>query len=61
MHGIPWLWVADGSLFPDSVEISPYATRMSPVGQAAEAIRAEAWELVGVRGAGRRLASAPAQ
>ncbi|MBI4513464.1 MAG: GMC family oxidoreductase, partial [Gemmatimonadetes bacterium] len=29
VHGIPWLFVADASLFPDSVEINPYLTIMA--------------------------------
>ena len=28
VHGIPWLRVADASLFPDSLEINPYLTVM---------------------------------
>src|SRR2546428_1719368 len=27
VHGLPWLRVADASLFPDSLEINPYLTR----------------------------------
>ena len=29
VHGVPWLRVADSSLFPDSVEINPYLTVMA--------------------------------
>ena len=29
VHGVPWLRVADASLFPDSVEINPYLTIMA--------------------------------
>src|SRR5438105_12218332 len=28
VHGLPWLRVADASLFPDSLEINPYLTIM---------------------------------
>jgi choline dehydrogenase-like flavoprotein len=42
VHGIPWLYVADASLFPDSVEINPYLTIMALADRAAERIREEA-------------------
>ena len=29
VHGMPWLRVADSSLFPNSVEINPYLTVMA--------------------------------
>src|SRR3989454_3812369 len=29
VHGIPWLRVADASLFPDALEINPYLTIMA--------------------------------
>jgi long-chain-alcohol oxidase len=38
VHGMPWLRVADSSLFPDSVEINPYLTVMALADRAAEAI-----------------------
>jgi len=38
VHGIPWLYVADSSLFPDSVEINPYLTVMSLADRVAEGI-----------------------
>lgn len=41
VHGLPWLRVADASLFPDSVEINPYLTVMSLADRAAEAVRAD--------------------
>ncbi|MBI3664354.1 MAG: GMC family oxidoreductase [Acidobacteria bacterium] len=41
VHGIPWLRVADASLFPDSVEINPYLTIMSLADRVAEKIREE--------------------
>lgn len=47
VHGIPWLRVADGSLFPDSVEINPYVTVMALADRAAEAVRADAGALLG--------------
>lgn len=36
--GIPWLHVADSSLFPDSVEINPYLTVMALADRVAEGI-----------------------
>ena len=39
VHGIPWLYVADSSLFPNSLEINPYLTIMALADRAAEAIR----------------------
>lgn len=41
VHGIPWLRVADSSLFPDSVEINPYLTVMALADRVAEGIRAD--------------------
>ncbi|MEQ9400586.1 MAG: GMC family oxidoreductase [Longimicrobiales bacterium] len=38
VHGVPWLRVADASLFPDSVEINPYLTIMSLADRVAEGI-----------------------
>jgi choline dehydrogenase-like flavoprotein len=49
VHGVPWLRVADGSLFPDSVEINPYLTIMALADRAAEAVREDAGELLGSR------------
>jgi choline dehydrogenase-like flavoprotein len=46
VHGIPWLRVADSSLFPDSLEINPYLTVMALADRAAEAIRRDAGELL---------------
>jgi choline dehydrogenase len=42
VHGIPWLHVADSSLFPDALEINPYLTVMSLADRVAEAVLAEA-------------------
>jgi len=47
VHGLPWLRVADASLFPDSLEINPYLTIMALADRVAEAIRADARDLLG--------------
>ncbi len=39
VHDLPWLRVADASLFPDSLEINPYVTVMALADRVAEAIR----------------------
>jgi len=39
VHGLPWLRVADASLFPDSLEINPYLTIMAVADRVAEAVR----------------------
>ena len=39
VHGVPWLSVADASLFPDSLEINPYLTIMALADRAAEKVR----------------------
>lgn len=36
VHGVPWLRVADISLFPDSLEINPYLTVMALADRVAE-------------------------
>ncbi len=51
VHGVPWLRVADASLFPDSLEINPYLTIMALADRVAETIRSEARDLLGA-GAG---------
>ena len=51
VHGLPWLRVADASLFPDSLEINPYLTIMALADRVAEGIRADARDLLGA-GAG---------
>jgi choline dehydrogenase-like flavoprotein len=38
VHGLPWLRVADASLFPDSLEINPYLTIMALADRVAEAV-----------------------
>ena len=39
VHGVPWLFVADASLFPKSAEINPYITIMALADRVAEGIR----------------------
>lgn len=39
VHGLPWLRVADASLFPDSLEINPYVTIMALADRVAEGVR----------------------
>ncbi|HET9984336.1 MAG TPA: GMC family oxidoreductase [Longimicrobiales bacterium] len=41
VHGVPWLRVADSSLFPDSLEINPYLTVMALADRVAEKVREE--------------------
>jgi hypothetical protein len=38
VHGIPWLRVADASLFPDALEINPYLTVMALADRVADGI-----------------------
>jgi len=38
VHGIPWLRVADASLFPDSLEINPYITVMALADRVADGV-----------------------
>jgi choline dehydrogenase len=42
VNGLPWLRVADASLFPDSLEINPYLTIMALADRVAEGIRQDA-------------------
>jgi choline dehydrogenase-like flavoprotein len=46
VHGMPWLRVADASLFPDSLEINPYLTIMALADRVAEGIRQDAGSLL---------------
>ncbi|HEU5184723.1 MAG TPA: GMC family oxidoreductase [Gemmatimonadaceae bacterium] len=46
VHGIPWLRVADSSLFPDALEINPYVTVMALADRVAEGIREDAGVLM---------------
>jgi len=47
VHGVPWLYVADSSLFPRASEINPYVTVMALADRAAEHLRSHAGELLG--------------
>jgi len=47
VHGVPWLYVADSSLFPKASEINPYVTVMALADRAAEHLRDHAGELLG--------------
>jgi choline dehydrogenase-like flavoprotein len=49
VHGVPWLRVADSSLFPDALEINPYVTVMALADRTAQAAQADAGELLGGR------------
>jgi choline dehydrogenase-like flavoprotein len=49
VHGLPWLRVADASLFPNSLEINPYLTIMAVADRVAERIRRDAPELLASR------------
>jgi choline dehydrogenase-like flavoprotein len=42
VHGLDWLYVADGSLFPGSSGVNPYVTIMALADRVAEGIR-ERW------------------
>jgi long-chain-alcohol oxidase len=50
VHGIPWLFVADASLFPDSLEINPYLTIMALADRVSDRIREDAGALLGPGG-----------
>lgn len=55
VHGIPWLYVADASLFPRCAEINPYVTIMALADRVAERVRGRIRERVEVmQEAGRR-------
>lgn len=41
VHGLPWLRVADSSLFPDALQINPYLTVMALADRAAEALKSD--------------------
>lgn len=47
VHGVPSLFVADASLFPDSIEINPYLTIMALADRVAQRIRQDARDLLG--------------
>ena len=59
VHGVPWLRIADASLFPDALEINPYLTIMALADRVAEAIRNDAGMLLGGRSALGNTASRP--
>jgi choline dehydrogenase-like flavoprotein len=46
VHGLPWLFVADASLFPQCSEVNPYVTVMALADKVAEGIRNNAGELL---------------
>ena len=46
VHGLPWLYVADASIFPRCSEVNPYITIMALADRIAEHIRSEARELL---------------
>ena len=46
VHGIPWLYVADASLFPNSLEINPYLTIMALADRVAQRIKEDARTLL---------------
>jgi choline dehydrogenase-like flavoprotein len=46
VHGVPWLFVADSSLFPQSPEVNPYVTVMAIADRVAEAVRTDAGNLL---------------
>ena len=46
VHGIPWLRVADSSLFPDALEINPYVTVMALADRVAERVRDDVGSLM---------------
>ena len=45
VHGVPWLFVADASLFPACAEINPYITIMALADRVAQRVRERAGEL----------------
>jgi choline dehydrogenase-like flavoprotein len=47
VHGVPWLRVADASLFPDALEINPYVTIMALADRVAEGVRDDVAALPG--------------
>ncbi|HKE89108.1 MAG TPA: GMC oxidoreductase [Gemmatimonadales bacterium] len=47
VHGMPWLRVADASLFPDALEINPYLTIMALADRVAEGVRVDVAALAG--------------
>jgi len=48
VHGLPWLMVADGSLFPRCSEVNPYITIMALADRIAEHLRSKAGEILSI-------------
>jgi choline dehydrogenase-like flavoprotein len=48
VHGVPWLFVADASLFPHAAEINPYVTIMALADRVAERVRSQISQLPAV-------------
>jgi choline dehydrogenase-like flavoprotein len=46
VHDIPWLRVADSSLFPDALQINPYLTVMALADRAVDGVRRDAADLL---------------
>ena len=46
VHGVPWLFVADASLFPRCAAVNPYLTVMGLADRTAERVRARVPELL---------------
>jgi choline dehydrogenase len=46
VHGVPWLYIGDSSLFPMCSEVNPYVTVMALADRVAEGIRRNAGELL---------------
>ena len=46
VHGTPWLFVADSSLFPQCSDVNPYLAVMALADRVAEGIRTNAGELL---------------
>jgi choline dehydrogenase-like flavoprotein len=49
VHGLPWLRVADASLFPDALEINPYLSIMALADRVAEKVLEDAPALLASR------------
>jgi choline dehydrogenase-like flavoprotein len=48
VHGVPWLYVADASLFPAAAEINPYVTIMALADRVAQRVRSHLPDLPAV-------------
>jgi choline dehydrogenase-like flavoprotein len=58
VHGVPWLFVADASLFPRCAEINPYVTIMALADRVAERVRLD-WQELKDRFQNLRTAAGP--